>query len=166
MCHSYQLSLYNQTNLTIFDKGKTLPWEGERKIHISVNFTITGWPSLWFYFILFYFILLFLIRSYSSNIVRRCRTFSVMFQWLMFVGVIISVMYKFFDHIHSVILNRSNENSSKWIVPLKKSDFRFLKNQWAMKKVFRNVCNKDHQTSACKSRRNFMLTIVWKLLLN
>ena len=32
-----------------------------------------------------------------------------MFQWLMFVGVIFLVMYKFFGHIHWVILNRSNE---------------------------------------------------------
>ena len=54
------------------------------------------------------FILLFLIRSYSCVIVHCCQTFSVEFQWLMFVGVIFSVMYKFVGHIHSVIFNRSS----------------------------------------------------------
>ena len=63
------------------------------------------------------FNLLFLIRSYSLVIVRRCRTFSVMFQWLMFVGVIFLVMCKFFGHIHLVILNRSNEYSSNKVSP-------------------------------------------------
>ena len=58
------------------------------------------------------FNLLFLIRSYSPVIVHRCGTFLVMFQWLMFVGVIFLVMYKFFGNIHLVILNRSNEYSS------------------------------------------------------
>ena len=39
-----------------------------------------------------------------------------MFQWLMFVVVMFLVMYKFFGHIHLVILNRSNVYSSKiWI---------------------------------------------------
>ena len=28
LSHAYQLSLYDQANLTIFDKGKTLPCEG------------------------------------------------------------------------------------------------------------------------------------------
>ena len=32
-----------------------------------------------------------------------------MFKRLMFVGVIFSVMFKFFGHIHSVMLNRSND---------------------------------------------------------
>ena len=58
------------------------------------------------------FTLMFLIRSYSPSTVRRCHTFSVMFQWLMFVSVIFSVTYKFFVHIHSVILNWSIEYSS------------------------------------------------------
>ena len=29
LCHSYWLSPYNQASLTIFDKGRTLLWEGE-----------------------------------------------------------------------------------------------------------------------------------------
>ena len=34
----------------------------------------------------------------------------------MFVGVIFSVMFKFFGHIHSVMLNWSNDYSSKQVV--------------------------------------------------
>ena len=59
------------------------------------------------------FILLFLIWSYLPVNVCRCRTFSVMFQWCMFVGVTFLFMYKFFGYIHSVILNWSNEYSSE-----------------------------------------------------
>ena len=44
--------------------------------------------------------------------VSCCLTFSVMFKWCMFVGVIFSVMYKCFGHIHLVILNWSNDYSS------------------------------------------------------
>ena len=52
LCHSYRLSPYNQENLTIFDKGKTLPWEGEKELFFDKkkkeNSQIIQ-PSLQFY---------------------------------------------------------------------------------------------------------------------
>ena len=57
-------------------------------------------------------ILLFLLRSYSPFIVCCCLKLLILFQSLMFVGVMFLVKYKFFGHIHSVILNQSNEYSS------------------------------------------------------
>ena len=51
----------------------------------------------------------YLFWSYSTVHVHRCHTILVMFKRLMFVGVIFSVMFKFFRHIHLVMLNRSND---------------------------------------------------------
>ena len=47
-------------------------------------------------------------------------------QWLMFVGVNFLVMFNAFGHIHSVILNRSSEYSSKYLMP-KKWHFKWPK---------------------------------------
>ena len=47
--------------------------------------------------------------------VRRSGNFYYIFgqvQWVMFIGVNFSVKFKFFRHIHSVILNRSSDYSS------------------------------------------------------
>ena len=40
MCHSYRLSLSNLASLTIFEKGNTLPWEGEGKMFIKCKIIV------------------------------------------------------------------------------------------------------------------------------
>ena len=51
----------------------------------------------------------YLFRSYSTVHVCRCHTISVMFKRLMFISVIFLVIFKYFGHIHSVMLIRSND---------------------------------------------------------
>ena len=42
LCHSYRLSFSNQANLTIFDKGKTLPWTPPRACKLACKVEQTG----------------------------------------------------------------------------------------------------------------------------
>ena len=71
------------------------------------------------YIHMFMFIILVIFnyfQSYTKVHVRCSGNIYYIFgqvQWVMFIGVNFSVMFKFFGHIHSVILNRSSDYSSK-----------------------------------------------------
>ena len=85
-------------------------------------------------------ILIFCFRSYSTVDVCSCCAFLVMFKRLMFVSVIVSVRYKFFSHIHSVMRNRSNDwSSSKLIIVFfeaYKNNFTFNSNWRIFKQIW------------------------------
>ena len=123
---------------------------------ISVIFTLSGWSSYCFY-------LIFWFRSFSTVHDRRCHTILVMFARLMFVGVIFSVIFKFFVHIHSVMSIRSNDLPSLKVF-LKNSHNFFVKS-WTFESVrtwsfmstlsqFASVCLNNKQTPKKKKTSN------------